>query len=176
LKPVFGLILEGSYDEAAIPVLLSRCRQGVKVVTRKCRGPVIGKFQGIVAELRRSYRVQRVLIVSDADGREPASMVRAFRSRLVGNYGFAIVPLIIVEMLEAWLIADPLALESVLGVRKNFANPERIRDPKAALESLSPQIAYTPEIARKIAERIDLNVLQRRCPKYSEFRAAILAP
>ncbi|MGA9724744.1 MAG: DUF4276 family protein [Candidatus Binatus sp.] len=175
MKPIIGLILEGSYDEAAIPVLLRRCRPGIRSVTRNCRGPVAGKFLGIVAELSRSYRVDRVLVVSDADGREPMRIVRDFRRRLVENYGFEVVPIVVVEMLEAWLIADPIALESVLGIRKDFVSPERIRDPKAALRKILPQsTVYTPEIARRIAEKIDLKLLQKRCPRYSEFRAAIV--
>jgi hypothetical protein len=79
-----------------------------------------------------------VLIVSDADGREPASIVRDFKSRLTVNYGFAVIPIVAVEMLEALAIADPLALRKVLSVRKDFASPERIRNPKVAMQRALP--------------------------------------
>lgn len=177
LMPTIGLIVEGAYDEVAIPVLLKRCRNGVKVITRKCRGSVTGKFLGLLAELGQSHRTDKVLIVSDADGREPRTVLSAIQRRLVGNYRFIVTPLIIVEMLEAWLIADPEALETILGVKTSFVHPERIRDPKAELRRLFAQrSAYTPEIARRIAEEIDLELLARRCPKFLVFREAVLDP
>jgi len=52
--PTVGLIVEGLYDEAVIPVLVKRCRARVNVVTRKCRGSITGKLAGILAELERS--------------------------------------------------------------------------------------------------------------------------
>jgi hypothetical protein len=173
--PTVGLIVEGVYDEAVIPVFWKRCRRGVKIVSRKCRGLVTGKFPGIVAELHRSYRIERVLVVSDADGEDPAQLVRTIKGRLVESYRFAVVPIIIVQKLEAWLIADPNALKNVLGVTRNFSSPERISDPKAELQKLfSRKTAYTPETARRIAEEIDLDVLRKRCPRFSVFRATVL--
>ncbi len=72
-----GLIVEGIYDETVLPVLAKRCRNGVRTVTRKCKGPVIGKLPGLVAELDRSYPgLEKVLVVSDADGRNPEEMER----------------------------------------------------------------------------------------------------
>src|ERR1700722_13002546 len=100
-----GLIVEGEYDEAAIPVLLRRCRSGVRVVIRKCRGSVTGRLGGILAELERSSRAEKVLIISDADGHEPRVVLRALESRLASQYRFTVVPLVIVEMLEAWFLA-----------------------------------------------------------------------
>ena len=171
-----GLIVEGIYDETVLPVLVRRCRSGMRTVTRKCKGPVIGKFPGLVAELDRSYRrIEKILVVSDADGHNPEQMERDFKARLIKSYRFKVVPIIIVEALEAWLIADPLTLKNILGVRTTFRSPERIRDPKTQLQKLlPPTTAYTPELARRIAEGIDFDVLQQRCPRFSAFRDAVL--
>jgi hypothetical protein len=78
-------------------------------------------------------------------------------------------------MLEAWLIADPAALKSIIGVERSFTRPERIPDPKSDLIRLFARAAgYTPEIARRIAEKIDLELLGRRCPRFLAFREAVL--
>ncbi len=174
--PSIGLIVEGAYDEAAIPVFVKRCRNSVKVITRKCRGSVTGRLAGILAELDRTSRIERVLVIADADGQEPTRLISAIKGRIADNYRFVVSPLIIVEMLEAWLIADPAALKTVLGAGRSFARPERIRDPKAELSRLFRRAAaYTPEIARRIAEEIDLALLEQRCPRFLAFREALLS-
>ena len=175
--PTIGLVVEGDYDEAAIPVFIRRSRKGVKVVTRQCRGTVTGKLRGILAELNQSYRPEKVLIVRDTDGADPASLIAAMKNKIVGTFSFSIHPLVAVEALEAWLLADPLALESVLGVKKKFPNPEKIPDPKTQLQKLlSRRVVYTPELARTIAEEVDLNALKTRCPWFATFQRAILRP
>jgi Domain of unknown function (DUF4276) len=172
-----GLIVEGIYDEAVYPVLLRRCRNGVRVVTRICKGPVIGKFPGLLSELDRSRRrIEKVIVVSDADGRNPEGLEREFKRRLVGRYRFNVIPIIVVEALEAWLIADPLALKRTVGITTAHTNPEKIRHPKTALLKLLPRTTrYTPEVARRIAEEIDLNLLQQRCRRFVTFRKAVFA-
>jgi hypothetical protein len=82
--PTIGLVVEGEDDKAAIPVLIRRSRKGVKVVTRQCRGTVTGKLRGILAELNRSYRPEKVLIVSDTDGEDPASLIAAMERKIAG--------------------------------------------------------------------------------------------
>jgi uncharacterized protein DUF4276 len=172
--PTIGLIVEGEYDEAAIPVFVKRCRNGINVITRKCRGSVAGRVAGILTELDRASRIEKVLVISDADGQSPTRIVSAITDRIAGAYRFVVTPLVIVEMLEAWIIADRAALSSVLGTGRSFPHPERIADPKSELRRLfSRASAYTPEFARRIAERIDLNVLGQRCPRFTTFREAI---
>jgi hypothetical protein len=171
--PIVGLVVEGVYDEAAISVFAKRCRKDVNIVARICRGTVTGRFRGIVAELHRSYRPERILIVSDSDGQDPAQLMHAIRRRLTTKYRFPVIPLVIVEELEAWLIADPLALERFVGVRKNFPNPEEVSDPKAELRRLFSVSAYTSQAAAALAAAIDLDVLRRRCPRFRAFDRAL---
>src|SRR5216683_3289889 len=169
--PTVGLIVEGLYDEAVIPVLVKRCRARVNVVTRKCRGSITGKLAGILAELERSSRADKVLVISDADSEQPSVIVKAISKRISGRFRFAIVPIVIVPMLEAWLLADPTALEKVVGISRLFARPERPRGPKAELRRLlTPRTAYTPDVALRIAEEIDLDLLGERCARFLAFR------
>lgn len=173
--PTIAVIVEGDYDEVAIPALVRRCRKGVKVIARQCRGQVSGKFSGIVAELNRTPGIERVLVVSDAEGRSPEKVLSSLKNRLAWKYRFPVILLVIVEMLEAWLIADPNALQRVVGTKKEFRTPERERDPKGALARLliSRNARYTPETARRIVEEIDLEVLRKRCPRFANFQAAV---
>jgi hypothetical protein len=171
LKQTIGLVVEGPYDEAVIPVLAKRCRPNVQTVTRLCKGTVTGKFRGLLAELNRSHRLEKALVISDADGRDPESVVRSLRIEHRKTYRFKVIPLVIVEELEAWLISDPEALKQVLRVDKEFHSPEKRPDPKAELKKLC---IYTPEIARKLAEVIDLKVLAKSCPRFSKFRNAVI--
>jgi hypothetical protein len=173
--PNIGLIVEGPYDEVAIATFVRRCRPGVTVTTRKCRGTVTGRVSGILAELDQRYKIERVLIISDADGRDPAEIISEIKSRVRGKYRCVVTTFVIVEMLETWLIADPAALKSVLGIKRSFPNPEKIPDPKSELiRQFTRSAGYTPEIARKIAESIDLKVLEKKCPGFLKFRRAVL--
>jgi hypothetical protein len=134
--PTIGLVVEGEDDEAAITVLIRRSRKGVKVVTRQCRGTVTaGKLRGILGELKQSYRPEKVLIVRDTDGGDPAGLIAAMKNMIVGTFSFSIHPLVAVEALEAWLLADPLALESVLGVKRKFPNPRRFQTQRSNYKS-----------------------------------------
>ncbi len=114
-----------------------------------------------------------MLILSDADGQKPKEIVDAVNLRLTRRYGFAVITLVIAEMLEAWFLADPEALDRVLGVKKTFTNPERLRDPKSELRRLQRATVYTPKIAAIIAREIDLNLLTKKCPRFIEFRNAV---
>src|SRR5713101_6061421 len=112
-------------------------------------------------------RADKVLVISDADSKQPSVIVKAISKRISGRFRIAIVPIVIVPMLEAWLLADPTALEKVVGISRLFARPERLRDPKAELRRLlTPRTAYTPDVARRIAEEIDLDLLGERCPRF----------
>ncbi len=79
--PTIAVIVEGDYDKVAIPALVKRCRRGLTVVARQCTGQVSGRFPGIVDELNRSYRLERVLVLSDAEGRAPEQVLRALNPK-----------------------------------------------------------------------------------------------
>jgi hypothetical protein len=170
-----GLILEGEYDAVVIPVLIKQFAKQTKVVKRICRGTVTGRFRGLIEELHRLHRIDKILVVSDADGRDPDEIVRSFRAKGITGQKFAAIPIVIVEMLEAWLLADPVALKKLFGISKKIRNPEKIRDPKSELKRLLPKnLTYTPTSAARIAEALDIEVLRKRCPRFEIFRKAVV--
>jgi Domain of unknown function (DUF4276) len=172
--PTIGLIVEDESDEVALSVLVRKCRNDVSLKTRKCRGTVLGKFRGLVTELYRRYTPEKTLIVCDADGKDPSHILRSFKDRGLDSFQFPVSLIVIVQELEAWLIADPDALQGITRVRKDFKHPEKVRDPKRELLRLLPTgMAYTPQTAARIAEAVNLNLLGERCPRFELFRKAI---
>jgi hypothetical protein len=121
--PTIGLIVEDESDEVVLSVLLRKCRGGVKVKARKCRGTVLGKFRGLVTELHRRYRLEKILIVCDADNKDPDDILRSFRDRGLETFKFPVSLIVVVQELEAWLIADPDALQNLTGVRRDWPYP-----------------------------------------------------
>jgi Domain of unknown function (DUF4276) len=176
--PTIGLIVEGKYDKSALPILAARCRPNARFVTRECRGSVLGKIAGLVEDLSHNKpRIEKVLIVSDADGRDPQELERKFKRKIVRKYRFPVIPIIIVQELEAWLLADHGALKRIIGVEATFTNPEKLAHPKAELERvLPPGARYTSEMAGKIAGALDLKRLQQRCPRFSFFKNVVSDP
>jgi hypothetical protein len=175
--PTIGLVVEGIYDEAAIPALVKRCHNRATVITRKCKGSVTGRLVGIVTELERSCKPERVLVISDADGERPDTLIDSIRTRVAGRYPFPVTPIVIVQMLEAWLLVDPTALNRVAGIKRSFPRPERIRNPKRELQRLfGGRAAYTPEVALRLAQQVDLELLANRCPQFYALRKALVHP
>lgn len=122
-------------------------------------------------------RIEKLLIIADADGRDPSRLADDIKRKFVGRYPFPVVPLVIVQALEAWLLADARALQDCLRLKERvraIPNPERLRDPKAELERLAARRLYTEKVAGEIAENMDLGLLAARCPTFSAFREAVL--
>jgi len=171
------VVVEGDYDVKAIPVLIKKCRPQVKVISRQCRGPIINKFRGILDEFAARGSVDKALVIRDANGVDPADLISEMNKRLAGrDYKFPVNHLVIVQELEAWLLADELAIKTVVGLKRLFRSPETLADPKAELRRLfakSKQV-YTAEMARRIAENARPAVLTKRCPSFAAFRDAVL--
>lgn len=77
---------------------------------------------------------------------------------------------VMVEMLEAWLLADSQAISQVCSLHGAFSDPETYRDPKRELNALIGEhrldVATTYD---SIARRINLQVLRQRCPAFDDF-------
>ena len=171
-----GVVVEGACDVAALPILIRKCRNDARVVTRECRGPIFGKFPRILDELERRRTIDKALVICDADGELPSALLTRMRRELAGHrYRFPVEPLVIVQELEAWLLADEEALENVVGIKVLFRNPEDFKDPKQELERLLSQRnqIYTAARARRIAEAIRIPILSKRCPSFLKFRNAV---
>jgi hypothetical protein len=182
--PTYGLIVEGEYDAAALTELIRRCAAGnIQVIPRQCaqKGSLMKKFPAYLQELHwanQGQAVDKALVIRDADGKNPGELVARMGTSIVSrSYLFPVKFVVIVQELETWLLADHDTLSQV--ARKRISEIrgtlELIVDPKRRLQSILSEagIAYTAEVARKIAAAANLERIEYRCPTFRTFRQAI---
>jgi hypothetical protein len=93
----------------------------------------------------------------------------------IGNrqYPFPVNLIVIVQELEAWLLADEGAISAITSrpVPRQPDPIEAITSPKERLKRiLSPRVVYTREVARSIAAAIvDIGRVAERCPVFKTF-------
>ncbi len=170
-----GLLTDGPFDKLAIAALVRTCRPGVGVESRQCPRDNTKKAIRILKELARPNMVSFAVWVRDAETNEPEEVQRIEKSmndalRSEDKLILDVRCVVAVPMLEAWLLADENAMGKVCGSSPVFQNPERIKDPKSELRRLLNRRRYTPEVARRIAEIADVNLIAQRCPSFQKLR------
>jgi len=180
----FGLVVEGNDDETAIAEMIKKCaKTEVKVISRQCGGKaqLMRKFTGFLEDFRHvkaGTKVDKALVIRDADQKNPVQLINDMHGKINNrNYPFPVKLLVVVQELEAWLLADETAVSTVTGrPTPTIQNPEGLNDPKQRLNNVlsAARISYTPEIARKIAANANLDVIEARCPSFRVFRQAVI--
>ncbi|MBM4296991.1 MAG: DUF4276 family protein [Deltaproteobacteria bacterium] len=178
-----GLIVEGTYDEAALTEFVRKCVPAeVDVICRPCGSAIqlMKKFPGFLESFRHvnaGLPVDNAIVVRDADHKRPNDLIAHMENRISGrSYPFPRHLLVIVQELEAWVLADEQALSSVTGKPlRRVPNPETLDDPKARLENILSDagIVYTAETARRIASAARADLLSFRCPSFKRFQQAV---
>jgi hypothetical protein len=116
----FGLVVEGIYDVAVLTELIKKCAVGhAHVVPRICRskGALVKNFPKFLEGFRYDKAggpVDKALVVCDADNHNSTTLIEEMKHKYHGRtYPFPVEPLVIVQKLEAWLLADHKALSIV---------------------------------------------------------------
>ena len=165
-----GLIVEGVFDEAALPELVQKCSTvATTVIPRPCGGKkkLFAKFPGYLEEFRYAKQgssVDKALVVFDADHKDPQVEIMLLSKRIAARqYPFPIKYCAIVQELEAWLLA------------KEVVAPEALCDAKRELEArlTAKGISYTQEVARRLASSVDLQLLGQRCQSFRAFPQSV---
>lgn len=178
-----GLVVEGNDDVTALSELVQKCKSDVEVVTRKCgnKAKLMQRFSGFLEEFRhikQGANIDKALVIRDADQKDPVELMNNMHGKINNrNYPFPIKLLVIVQELEAWLLADETAVSLATGqTTQPTQNPEGISDPKQKLKNVlsDAKTSYTPEVARKIAANANLDVIEARCPSFRVFREAVI--
>ena len=185
----FGLVVEGDYDEAVLTEFIRKCAgHDVEIVSRVCnpKGSLMKRFPGFLEEFRyvkQGMPVDRAMVIRDADMREPHGLLREMESKVAHRtYEFSPVRfVVIVRELEAWLLADSKAISTVISAYSGRVVPEvnesieAIADPKARLQRMlsEAKVAYTREVARKIAAAANAEYIAYRCPSFRSFVHAV---
>ena len=171
-----GLLVDGPFDEEAVAALLRKLRPGIGIVSR-VPGRSFTKTVGILKADLKLRTCDGVIWVTDAEADDPLKHLMAMRSRVRKEaIKIHVECVVAVKMMEAWLLADDLALGNVVGIQKTFLNPETLEDPKRELLRLltGANKTYTAQQARRIADAIDLAVVAKRCPSFRTFQKAAL--
>jgi len=180
----FGLIVEGVYDVAALTEFIQKCAgDDIEVVPHPCgsKSTLMKKLPLFLERFRHAKAgapVDKALVIRDADNQNANALIRQMRdSSHNREYPFPVEPLVVVQTLEAWLLADNEALSAVCGqiVPEVHEIIESIFDPKTRLKQIlsHASIAYTDRIAREIAARTNLETIAYRCPSFRNFRQAV---
>ena len=180
----FGIIVEGVFDAAALPELIRKCcTDDIHIEARVCRSASQLMRSGLsfLEEFRyvvQGSSVDKALIIRDADSKDPTELVHRLNVTInTRSYPFPVRPVIIVQKLETWLLADSEALSQVTGkiVPEITGTLEAIMEPKERLKNLlsNANRAYTTEVAREIAAASRLEILEYRCPSFRVFRQAL---
>lgn len=165
-----GLIVEGVFDEAALPELVKRCSAvATTVIPRPCGGKkkLFSKFRGYLEEfchVKEGSSVDKALVVFDADHKDPQVEIMRLANRIATRqYPFPVKYCAIVQELEAWLLANEVVA------------PETLFDPKTELETRlhAKGISYTQEVARRLASGVNLQVLEQRCHSFRAFPQSV---
>lgn len=129
--------------------------------------------------------VERVVVVRDANGVDPAEAERRMYDRLrVHHYQFrdGVRLHAVRRQTETWLLADSDAVSSVArqrggrGVDPVPGVLEDIADAKGAFRRLLSEgrLRYTPQVCGEIAAEADLVTLRSRCPSFRRFEQVLL--
>ena len=184
--PSYGLIVEGSYDSAALKPLTTRADSpDARVFVRECGGvgTLRAKLVGFLRLLEvadAGSPVERALVFVDTDGRPPAEVEAELLALIDGvNFrfprGIGICP--IHHELEAWLLADEGAINQVARARGGRDVPyiqgdlELINNPKDRLRAVLSRagLNYTQAVAEEIAGVANLDTLKYRSRCFDSF-------
>ncbi len=182
--PTFGLIVEGEYDAAALTEWIRKCLPGnidVRPRLYAQKGPLIRKFPGYLSGFRWDNQggpVDKAFVMRDADGKDPQELISVMKAKIADRLPiFPVEFVVIVQELETWLLTDNEAIAQVTGmeIAEIQGALEEIKDPKEHLQRIpsGARVAYTAEVARKIAAASDLEKLAYRCPSFRTFRQAV---
>lgn len=179
-----GLVVEGFYDEAVLKELIQKCTPSdVDIICRRCGNApqLLKKFPGFLEEFRHAKQgsnVDKAVVIRDADRKNPQELIARMEDRIAGrNYPFPTRLLVIVQELEAWLLADEHAISGVTGATQAATHrPEELISPKERLIRIlsGSKVDYTPEVARRIAERANIDTIGSRCSWFRQFRQSLV--
>lgn len=180
---MIGILAEDRSDADTLKVIVRRLStvQNVRVVAKGFGGcGELCRKAGAFLKDFESQGITKVVICHDADGPDPAAAEAKVRQALarrrvtLGHSGKIIVP---VQELEAWLIADEVAIATAIPSFRLRAvmQPERQSSPKEWLinESMRGRSRplYVPTMFNpRVAAFLDFQKLSAKCPSFRPLR------
>ena len=183
------VIASGLTEQRSLPHLLSYLHEQGTCVT-EVRIPPNRKALGysVAVSIIKSIwyenpdaAPQKFVLLVDADGKAPESVVVPLREELTKRLSEEInvrVQYAYAQWhLEAWYFADATNLRTYLGRnpgRVDTSKPDEIQDPKRHLMNLLRPRTYTADVSEKIACTLDPRTIAGRSPSFKGFVEAVL--
>lgn len=186
---LYGIIVEGSYDEAAFIEIIKKCiSSDIGIIARPCGGKdhLMKSFPCYLESFRyekQGSHIDKALVIRDADTKDPTELSERMKNKVIDRtYSFEVKFIAIVQELETWLLADETAISKVTQARSGKTvsrineNLESIVNPKKKLHEVlsNAGVSYTPAVAQEIAKELDIPTIEYRCPRFKEFRQAVI--
>lgn len=141
-------------------------RQSLHAVHGKGKGYFKRTVRWMLEAQKNGY--DGLILVIDEDGKpERIQEIKEAQEHLTNKIaGLRGACGVAVRSFDAWMLTDEKALTEGLGRTVNCqSDPERNRDPKKAFDELANSDLPRGELYAAIAEKIDLELLEKRCPK-----------
>ena len=178
-----GVIAEDDTDCDVVSVLVRRILPPplarLRVMRRRAEGcaSLRRKAKAWMRDLAASGCTS-VVLLHDCD-KNDESTLRSALARIETPSSIARLICIPVEELEAWFWSDPVVVTEVgRGTGKVVPEPHRLKDPKEALIRLSRDEGRKPLYSvndnKELAELLDLDLCERRCPAFRDLRQFVL--
>jgi len=184
--PVIALIAEGEYDLPALKSFITIIAgHHVQIESRACHGDgaVDNLYSAFLQDIAAQFTISRAIVVRDLGTKSnvTAGQRKTFlRAKLPpGGFPFSVEFIVAEKELEAWFLADEMALSDLVGKPiPTYPDPQTIRDPKNTLKmilaSAEPSIAYLPSTLVELTHRVRIDIIRSRCPDFDELCIAVL--
>lgn len=172
-----GPVVEGESERDAIPKLLDKLRVKYLPPLVADGKPDLFRRAGEYARLQKGKGATHLLFCYDADGPDGEGELQRLRQRLLSQ-PLPVLGYVPVHSIEAWLLADEVALTAVIGAPIEAINhPEGDPSPVRTLDQLFRANGHVQGYlktrhARLIAEAAKDRRLQR-CPSYERSSEAL---
>jgi len=170
---VIGIVVEGATDKAAVETICRRLR--IRCEVRFAKRPGGNEPKAINSLIRREFLpmgADKVIVLKD----EKASpgVLETIRRIVRETQDLIETELIVIKPeMEAWLLADPEAVERVLGHRPRIRNPEECENPVDELDRTAMRCGRrymkSWRLVRRIVEEMDLKRARERCSSLDLF-------
>lgn len=132
------------------------------------------------------HPVDKALVLRDADGRSAAALEQLLENRIVGQrfvFPRGVEFNVAVQTVEAWLLADPAAINIVALHRQGTElepaefpdDPESVPNPKQVLSRLlcAASVPHTAQVCGEIASAMSLEIVRARCGSFRSFERKV---